>query len=87
MTPKVMRSGQHVREYVYVKASCRYATGSERCQVCEIFVKWDGLSCPCCGYKSRIGPRNMKFKAKLRMKQEEIQESKNEKNIMVSIQS
>ena len=22
------------------KASCRYATGNKRCQICEIFIKW-----------------------------------------------
>jgi hypothetical protein len=55
------------------KASCRYATGNKRCQVCEIFIKWDALFCPCCGYRLRNGPRSMKFKAKLRTKQKENQ--------------
>jgi hypothetical protein len=60
------------------KASCRYATGNKRCQVCEIFIKWDGLWCPCCGYRLRIGPRCFKFKAKLRKRKEkQIQEGKN----------
>jgi hypothetical protein len=49
------------------KASCRYATGNKRCQVCEIFIKWDALFCPCCGCGLRNGPRSFKFKAKLRM--------------------
>ena len=40
------------------KASYRYATGNKRCQVCEIFIKWNGLRCPCCGYKLRNRPRN-----------------------------
>jgi predicted amidophosphoribosyltransferase len=44
----------------------RYATGQKRCQVCEIFLKWDGLWCPCCGYRLRTKPRNLKYKAKLR---------------------
>jgi hypothetical protein len=73
------------------KASCRYATGSKRCQVCEIFIKWDSVSCPCCGYKLRIGPRNMKFKTKLRIeKQKEKQmqkaQSKNSSNIILHVQ-
>jgi hypothetical protein len=51
------------------KDSCRYVTGTKRCQVCEIFIKWDGLWCPCCGYRLRIGPRCFKLKAKLRVKQ------------------
>ena len=44
----------------------RYSTGQKRCQVCEIFLKWDGLWCPCCGYRLRTKPRNLKYKAKLR---------------------
>jgi hypothetical protein len=46
--------------------SGRYSTGQKRCQVCEIFLKWDGLWCPCCGYRLRTRPRNLKYKAKLR---------------------
>ena len=43
-----------------------YAAGQRRCQICEIFIKWDGLWCPCCGYRLRTKPRNLKYKAKLR---------------------
>lgn len=46
--------------------SGRYAIGQKRCQICEIFLKWDGLWCPCCGYRLRTKPRNLKYKAKLR---------------------
>lgn len=46
----------------------RYSTGQKRCQICEIFIKWDGLWCPCCGYRLRSKPRNLKYKAKLREK-------------------
>src|SRR5438067_11185565 len=46
--------------------SGRYATGQKRCQICEIFIKWEGLWCPCCGYRLRTKPRNLKYKAKLR---------------------
>ena len=44
----------------------RYADGQRRCQICEIFIKWEGLWCPCCGYRLRSKPRNLKYKAKLR---------------------
>jgi hypothetical protein len=44
----------------------RYASGQRRCQICEIFIKWDGLWCPCCGYRLRTKPRNLKYKDKLR---------------------
>jgi hypothetical protein len=49
--------------------SGRYATGQKRCQICEIFIKWDGLWCPCCGYRLRTKPRNLKYKAKLRARE------------------
>ena len=48
----------------------RYASGQRRCQICEIFIKWEGLWCPCCGYSLRTKPRNLKYKAKLRARVE-----------------
>ena len=56
--------------------SGRYAIGQKSCQMCEMFIKWDGLFCPCCGYRLRNGPRLFKHKAKLRMKQKEKQVQK-----------
>jgi hypothetical protein len=44
----------------------RYSTGQKRCQICEIFIKWDGLWCPCCSYRLRMRPRNLKSESKLR---------------------
>ena len=45
----------------------RYSVGQKRCQICETFLIWDGLTCPCVyGYKLRTRPRNLKYKAKLR---------------------
>ena len=44
----------------------RYSTGQKRCQICEIYLKWDGFWCPCCGYRLRTRPRNLKYKARLR---------------------
>ena len=40
----------------------RYASGQKRCNVCEIFVQWDGYSCPCCGMLLRTRPRSVKAK-------------------------
>jgi uncharacterized Zn finger protein (UPF0148 family) len=56
--------------------SGRYATGQKRCQICEIFIKWDGIFCPCCGYRLRNRPRLFKHKAKLRKEQNENQMQK-----------
>ena len=44
----------------------RYAQGQKRCQVCEIFMKVEGLFCPCCGIRLRTKPRNKKYKELLR---------------------
>ncbi len=44
----------------------RYLIGQKRCQVCQIFIDWQGIFCPCCGYKLRITPRNRKLKLTLR---------------------
>ena len=44
----------------------RYRNGQKRCQICEIFIKWDGEWCPCCKYRIRSNPRNVKYKEKLR---------------------
>ncbi len=43
-----------------------YALGHKRCQVCSLFINWDGLWCPCCGNRLRTKPRNKKYKQKLR---------------------
>ena len=55
----------------------RYASGQRRCQICEIFIKHEGLWCPCCGYRLRTKPRNLKYKAKLRAHVEDEQAKMN----------
>lgn len=42
----------------------RYASGQKRWNVCEIFVKWEGRWCPCCGMSLRTRPRVSKYKEK-----------------------
>ena len=72
--------------------SGRYATGQKRCQICEIFIKWDGVFCPCCGCRLRTGPRHFKHKAKLRIKQKQKEklmqkaQRKNNSNIILYAQ-
>ena len=44
----------------------RYLVGQKRCQVCQIFIDWEGIFCPCCGYKLRVTPRNRQLKLRLR---------------------
>jgi len=45
----------------------RYASGQKRCQICETFIKVEGLCCPCCGYRLRSNPRAVRYKRKLRV--------------------
>lgn len=42
-----------------------YETGHKRCHECEIFIKWEGGWCPCCGCKLRERPKNSKYRIKL----------------------
>lgn len=30
-----------------------YVQGQKRCTECAIFIIWDSIYCPCCGYKLR----------------------------------
>ena len=54
------------------KTESRYANGQKRCQLCVLFVHWEGNWCPCCGYRLRNKPRAGKYKEKLKkLKQKE----------------
>src|ERR671932_331841 len=61
------------------KAVGRYINGHKRCQICNLFIKWDGIFCPCCSSRLRTGPRNIEDKARLR-KQRRIQEEVEDKD-------
>ncbi len=45
-----------------------YSDGASRCQTCEIFIRWDGAFCPCCGVKVRKVPRNKHGKEAMRVR-------------------
>jgi len=51
-----------------------YINGKKWCSVCDIFIKWDGLYCPCCRVKMRTRPESKK--ARLRFYKEKSQFSK-----------
>jgi predicted amidophosphoribosyltransferase len=65
------------------KASRGYADGHKRCQQCNIFIKWEGLLCPCCGYKLRTGPRRFKYKVKYKEKLREQKRIKEHKIVAI----
>jgi hypothetical protein len=58
------------------RASNNYANGQKRCKICEQFITWNGLMCPCCRHKLRTRPRNPKLYEKLREKRAPIDELK-----------
>jgi len=37
----------------------RYLSGQKRCQICELFIVWVGIFCPCCKARLRSRPRNL----------------------------
>ena len=62
-----------IREKMTCKGLCiryktygRYAAGNKCCYQCNLFIQWDGLFCPCCGYRLRTRPRHSKSRTKLR---------------------
>ena len=59
----------------------RYAAGQKRCQICAIYMRWDGMWCPCCGCRVRTRPRNSKFKQKFKTTRKKHNENK-DKDIM-----
>ncbi len=50
----------------------RYANGQKRCNVCELFVSWDGSHCPCCGMRLRTRPRISKYRQKFNTQTEKV---------------
>lgn len=42
----------------------RYEAGQKRCNSCNVFMKYDGLFCPCCNLRLRTSSRYTKFKEK-----------------------
>lgn len=46
------------------KQGGRYEDGQKRCNSCNIYIKYDGLFCPCCNLRLRMSSRYTKFKEK-----------------------
>ena len=44
----------------------RYAMGQKRCQICDLFIKFEGVLCPCCNSKLRSRPRGYCFSTRAR---------------------
>ena len=48
------------------EASPRYSAGNKNCRMCEIFVKWDGLRCPCCNNILSANPNSTRDRNRLK---------------------
>lgn len=42
-----------------------YEMGNRRCTTCELYIKWDGIYCPCCKAQLRNKPHNSRSRKKL----------------------
>lgn len=47
-----------------------YPLGGKYCTLCQVYLEWDGLYCPCCSYRLRTNPRGGKSKKKWRERNE-----------------
>ncbi|AJW69920.1 hypothetical protein [Nitrosopumilus adriaticus] len=47
------------------KGKHRYNIGQKRCPVCEEFLKYLGIRCPCCSVKLRTTPRGNKARKEI----------------------
>jgi hypothetical protein len=45
-----------------LRSGIRYKAGQKRCQVCQIYLNWEGIRCPCCGNQLRTSPKTNKNK-------------------------
>ena len=43
----------------------RYSYGQKRCNLCDIFIEWDGSRCPCCSGILRTRPRSTRHRIKI----------------------
>jgi hypothetical protein len=45
------------------KSLGRYVHRQKRCQVCDIYLRWEGFYCPCCGHYLRARARDVKYES------------------------
>lgn len=45
---------------VQYKTTARYHDKHKRCRICDIFIEWEGMRCPCCSFALRSKARSQK---------------------------
>ena len=65
-TQRMFHCNKRCKEFVAKRPieGGRYENGRKRCNVCDEYIIWDGMFCPCCGCKLRQQTRNSKFRDK-----------------------
>jgi len=48
------------------KSKPRFVDGNKKCTKCGIFIKWDGLYCPCCKQLLSAIPNSARYRRALR---------------------
>lgn len=46
----------------HITTSHKYEMGQKRCSLCEVFLEYSGLRCPCCNVKLRTKSRTTEKK-------------------------
>ena len=54
------------------KGKHKYVQGQKRCAMCEIFLYYEGIRCPCCGVKLRITPKGNKQRKEMQIKKKYV---------------
>jgi len=49
-----------VKKCLFYKTGKRYAGGGKFCEICNVFISWGKVSCPCCKARLRTRPRSRK---------------------------
>ena len=44
----------------------RYASGQKYCKTCAMFIRWDGVRCPCCGLQMKSSNRHLQYKTEIK---------------------
>ncbi|HWP78708.1 MAG TPA: hypothetical protein VNL34_03550 [Candidatus Nitrosotenuis sp.] len=47
--------------YLLGEISLKY-NGQKRCGVCDVYMRWDGVKCPCCRSVLHVRPRHSRAK-------------------------
>ena len=64
---KIMTCDEICKRYKAIRGTrdSHYELGYKYCEGCEILIEWDGLWCPCCGFRIRSKRKTSKNRVKM----------------------